>query len=145
MIYNDKYREFLSYSNDKNMRYTKIYVPIDFDRIANHFGVDKDIIFGRLYYHFEKKYSYQDRKEAFVHFFICDFEGDGPVINFPLMSSVLAGMIEENKRNSYTLYLSIAAFIISSISIGFNIAYKTGTLGQAKTPTQCHQQTAIDQ
>ena len=58
-IYNEYYSAFTAYSDDKPDRSAKIYLPLDIQKIANHFNVDRDIVFGRLYYDLEKRYGYK--------------------------------------------------------------------------------------
>lgn len=57
-IYEKYYDAFASYADAHNQtRNSKVYVPIDIESIAESLGVDGDIIFGRLYYHLNKKYA----------------------------------------------------------------------------------------
>lgn len=58
VIYEQYYDEFSSYDKNSPTRSSKIYVPIDIGAIARRLH-DGDIVFGRLYYHLEKKYGYQ--------------------------------------------------------------------------------------
>ena len=69
VIYNKYYDNFSLFSKDNSLRETKIYVPIDLEKIANELKVDNDIIFGRLYYHLNKKYGYINENGSKVHFF----------------------------------------------------------------------------
>ncbi|MCP4978621.1 MAG: hypothetical protein GY931_20940 [Maribacter sp.] len=94
--------------------------------------VDKDIIFGRLYYHFEEKYSYQKPNEAWVNFFLIEFDGDKHVINFPLLSSVLSGLKEENKKHKWAIRFGVIAIGISLCTLGFNIGLKLAAPSQPK-------------
>ena len=48
-------------------RGTKVYVPIDIERIASDFQVDPDIVFGRLYYHLDQKHRYRQDAAAEVN------------------------------------------------------------------------------
>src|SRR5271165_4648679 len=48
-IYERYYADFSSFSREDPKRTTKVYVPIDIETIATHFGVDADIVLGRLY------------------------------------------------------------------------------------------------
>ena len=65
-IYNEYYSTFTEYSKKEADRSAKIYVPIDCGKIARKLGVDGDIVFGRLYYHLEKKYGYKLANGALV-------------------------------------------------------------------------------
>ena len=58
-IYSRYYHEFASFRKEAaDARNAKVYVPIDVDKIASDLSVDGDIVFGRLYCHFNNKYSY---------------------------------------------------------------------------------------
>jgi len=69
-IYNRYYDKFKSFSKNDLARSSKIYIPIDTAKIAKRFGVDVDIIFGRLYYHLEPKYGYQNPNGTKVSFYV---------------------------------------------------------------------------
>src|SRR5690606_11462095 len=101
-IYTRYYNEFKSFNKDgNNSRLSKVYVPIDVDAIAAKFGVDGDVIFGRLYYYFNNKYGYTNSNGSKVPFFQLELgptgKKDRHCVNFPLMASVLAGLIDESK------------------------------------------------
>jgi len=57
-IYERYYAAFTDHSNASPARSTKNYVPIDIRPVADHFRLDPDIIFGRLYYHLDPKYRF---------------------------------------------------------------------------------------
>ncbi|SNY41496.1 hypothetical protein SAMN06265827_12853 [Orenia metallireducens] len=115
-IYKKYYGEFSSHSKENKIRESKIYVPIDIEEVANHFKVDNDIIFGRLYYHLENKYGYVNKNDSIVHFFAKDVGEDRHCINFPYIASILANLRYQDKKFKITQVLSIAALIISIIS-----------------------------
>jgi CheY-like chemotaxis protein len=51
-------------------------LPIDTPALAEHFGVDPDIVFGRLYYHLEAKYGQEQREsDRGRRSFFTSFEG----------------------------------------------------------------------
>ncbi len=117
-IYETYYYDFCNYDTENPAWKNYNYVPIDCERIGNKLGLDKAIVFGRLYYHLEKRHSYKQENGAYVHFFHINLEGDKHVIHFPLMSAVLAEMSETYYRftlplliSGGALALSIAAFI----------------------------------
>ncbi|MGL4713256.1 MAG: hypothetical protein ACRCWP_12090, partial [Shewanella sp.] len=88
-IYSKYYQDFTEYEDDENIRASKIYVPISCDEIAKKLKVDGDIVFGRLYYHMEKKYGYKQSDGSNVHFFAFRVGKESHCVNFPLLSSVL--------------------------------------------------------
>ena len=54
-IYDKYYDEFIDFNRDINKtRITKNFISLDVEKIAKHFGVDKDIIFSRFYCVFKK-------------------------------------------------------------------------------------------
>ncbi|USD66865.1 hypothetical protein [Vibrio sp. SCSIO 43136] len=131
-IYNNYYEEFISWAeNGQNNRASKVYVPIDCDLLASQFGVDGDVIFGRLYYHLEKKYGYKHNDGANVHFFALKVGQDMHCVNFPYLASVLADLRQENKKFKLTMSLSLLAIALSTVSIGVTV-YKEILLPRAQ-------------
>ena len=62
-------------------------------------------------------------------FFALSLERDGSkekhCINFPLMSSVLAGLQHENSRFKLTTWISIIALIVSCVALGTTLVSNT--------------------
>lgn len=113
-IYKMYQQDFLAWeAAGENSRETKVWVPIDCKAIARELNVDADIIFGRLYFHMQEKYGYTRRDGSNVGFYELQVGREKKAINFPLMTSVLAGMQDENKKHSWTMWLSVAAIVIS--------------------------------
>lgn len=96
------YNDFASFDKSAPSRLTKIYVPISIDLIAEKFGVDGDIIFGRLYYFLNKKYGYKNDDGSKVEFFANSLSAGGKsekhLINFPLLDSILTELNGENQK-----------------------------------------------
>ena len=113
--------DFLAHDIDPTKRSEKIYIPIDCQLVAKKLSTDRDIVFGRLYYHFEKKFGYYQADGAKVAFFTLSIGGDKKCINFVLLTSVLAGINEEYKRFWIVNLLSICAIFISTISLGITL------------------------
>ncbi len=123
-IYKLYYEEFQNHSCGENSgRRSKIYIPIDCKMIAREFDVDADIIFGRLYYHLQKKHGYTNEKGSKVIFFD-EVASDGRCINFPLMSSVLAGLQEDVNKFRTATWISTCALTVSIASAMFNVFFK---------------------
>ena len=114
-IYAQYYDEFSAYTKGKPSRDTKIYVPIDCGEIAKKLGVDNDIIFGRLYYHLDKKYGYKQEDGSEVHLFALKVGEDKHAINFPLLSAVVADLQQSHFRFIIPLILAFAALLVSII------------------------------
>jgi hypothetical protein len=134
LIYNDYYRTYLNFNKDNPQRETKIYVPIDIDKIANTLNVDNDIIFGRLYYHLNYKYSY--KKDGVTVPFFQDVilganKAPGKIttivkkeihaINFPYMASVLATLRDEDRKFRTATWIAAISAGISLVSILISI------------------------
>lgn len=126
-IYDHYYETFTHYINDegRKTRSAKIYVPIDCDMIGRKLGVDGDIIFGRLYYYLNEKYSYEKPNNVKVQLYTAISNEDKQCIQFPLMSSILAKLKDERNRYLTSIWLSIGSLIIATISViiaGFALA-----------------------
>lgn len=98
-------------------RSSKIYVPIDCEAIAKDLKVDPDIIFGRLYYHLDKKYGYAKEGGAKVHLFTPVIGKDKNAVNFPLLSAVLAELHQSWFRFTAPLVVSGVALVLSVVSL----------------------------
>lgn len=122
-IYNNYYHDFEAYKYDHTLRAGKMYVPIDCDFIGEQLNVDGDIVFGRLYYHMNKVYSYQIGERAKVSFFQLSLKRESPpahdinCIQFPLMASVLADLQKAKRQYNSELFISLGALLISVASI----------------------------
>ena len=120
-VYKLYYEDFVSYNQNKDIRQTKIYVPIDCHKIADILNVDGDIIFIRLDSHLEKKYGYKRDDGSKVAFFAFALGKDRHCINFPLMASVLADLREKEGRFLTTAVIAMLAVAISFISLLYSI------------------------
>lgn len=118
-IYNRYYDQFSAFKrgNSDAARDTKIYVPINCEAIAKDLDVDPDIIFGRLYYHLEKKYGYVQQDGSKVHLFAFAVGKDRHAVHFPLLSAVLAELEQSWIRFAMPMIISTVALIISIISL----------------------------
>jgi hypothetical protein len=119
-IYTEYKKEFSSFQRDQPNRLTKNYVPVDIQRAADHFRVDADIIFGRLYGFLNDKHSFE-KDGATTSFFQNSF-GNDPfdhkhLINFPLASSVLAEMEYRDRLSRKTRNLATWSIVIALISL----------------------------
>lgn len=115
-IYNRYEDTFREYATEDPDRITRIRVPIDINTVAEACGVGEDMIFGRLYYHFNKKYSYKDESGQRITFFTST-KFDGLTINFPLVASVLADLKMEQKNFKISIVMAAASMIISLIAL----------------------------
>ncbi|WP_439858205.1 hypothetical protein [Pseudomonas syringae] len=123
-IYKLYYEEFHNHSREVDSgRRSKIYVPIDCKVIAKRFDVDADLIFGRLYYHLEKRHGYTNENGSKVPFF-SRINGEGFSVNFPLMSSILAGLQEDADKFRTVTWISTCALTVSITTAVYNMFFK---------------------
>ena len=120
-VYRLYYSSYISFESGDEGRGSKVYVPVDCRKIANELRVDADIVFGRLYYHLDKKYGYKREDGSSVHLFAIKVGKDANCVNFPLMSSVLAGLRQERGRFWIGTVIAILALIVSSVSLTVSI------------------------
>src|SRR5947208_13332373 len=112
-IYERYYETFASFAKGGPSRIAKIFVPIDIDALARDMGVDADIVFGRLYYHLEKRYGYKNDDGSLVHLFALKAGDDRHCINFPLAASVLANLRDENRKYRVATVIAVVSLIVS--------------------------------
>lgn len=102
LIRDHYYHSFISFDKNVPNRLSKIYVPIDVDLIAEKLGVDGDIIFERLYYYLDKKYSYKNEDGSVVKFFANSLHSgtnkEKHLINFPLLDAIVSENNDEKLR-----------------------------------------------
>jgi len=120
-IYEKYYSDFCDYDEENKTRASKNYVPIDCKAISAKLDLDQDIVFGRLYYHLERKYGYK-KGETIVPLFYLAVGSDKHVVNFPLLSAVLAELEQSHVRFTLPLWLSLVAIAISALALLIQIA-----------------------
>ncbi|MEO0548627.1 MAG: hypothetical protein AAFZ91_01810 [Pseudomonadota bacterium] len=116
-IYKHYLRDFSAHTEENKIRQTKIWVPIDIDRLGRKFRTDPDLIFGRLYYHFNGKFASSTGDGESVSFFHMRMGADKHVVNFPLLTSVLADLQDDQKRFVISTRMAALSLIVSSVSI----------------------------
>ncbi|MCP5304368.1 MAG: hypothetical protein H6953_02885 [Chromatiaceae bacterium] len=112
-IYDRYYDDFVAFDRSDPKRAAKVYVPIDCAAIAKEFGTDPDIVFGRLYYHLDKKYGYKKEDGAKVSLFSMETGSDRHTVHFPLLAAVLAEHEQSYYRFLVPLWASLAALAFS--------------------------------
>jgi hypothetical protein len=121
LIYDRYYSDFVHFERDPKTRGTKVYIPIDIPAIAQALAVEPEIIFGRLHYHLEPKYSRADGNVK-VPFFQVSFPGSGPqhaerhVINFPLLESVLAELEYEHRKFRLPVVVAVVSATVAVLA-----------------------------
>ncbi|CAM4419072.1 hypothetical protein [Pseudoalteromonas maricaloris] len=130
-IYKHYYYEFATYDENNKSRRCKVFVKVDCKLIGDHFGVDRDIIFGRLYYHLNSVYSYKKENGTSVDFYLNELKS----VNFPYLASVLAELRQADRRFKFSLVVSIFAALIALTSLGMNF-YKLGEQSTQIAPSK---------
>ena len=120
-IYRTYLKTFSDWSEENKTRVAKIWVPIDIDVMSKKYRCDPDLIFGRLYYHMNEKYGSTTGDGQEVNFFNMRLANDRHVVNFPLLTSVLANLQDERKRFIISTRLAALSLVVSAISIGIAV------------------------
>lgn len=107
--------DFAHFPKEQPTRSAKIYVPIDVDAIAEKLKTDGHELFGRLYYDLDHRYRYKQDDGSSVRLFAFKVGNDRHCINYPYLAGVLSEKRAEDKRNRWSLWLSL-------ISLGVAIA-----------------------
>lgn len=119
-IYENYHSAFKKYAREEPDRITRVRVPIDIGKIAKQCGVEEDMIFGRLYYHFNKKYSYTDERGERKTFF-ASLKFEGMSVNFPLVASALADLEVEGRKFKIAVIMSGVALALSTLALALAI------------------------
>ena len=115
-IYFRYHDDFRKYAKKEPDRIARIRVPIEVEDVAEACGVEEDMIFGRIFYHFNKKYSYTDTQGEVTTFFTTE-KFDGLSVCFPLVASVLADKYAEKKQQETQLFISGIAIVLAIIAL----------------------------
>jgi hypothetical protein len=115
-IYYRYHEDFRKYAKKEPDRIARIRVPIEVEDVAEACGVEEDMIFGRIFYHFNKKYSYTDSNGEVTTFFTTE-KFEGLSVNFPLVASVLADKYAEKKQHETLLFIAGTAVVISVVAL----------------------------
>lgn len=119
-IYEEYYSEFCTFDEENKTRSSKNHIVIDCKKISEELQIDYDIVFGRLYYHLEKKYGYK-KGEISTPLFSTGAGTHRLVVNFPLLSAILAELEQSHVRFTLPLWLSIVAITISALALFIQI------------------------
>ncbi len=123
-IYDGYNEEVGKFTKGDRGRSSKIYVPIDIERIARDLRVDGDLVFGRLYYHLEHKYGYKHADGASVHFFALRVGNDTDCVNFPFMAAVLADLQDQSRKHNLAIWIAVGSLILSAVSVAIAVLLK---------------------
>ena len=120
-IYSTYLHDYSNYTRGDSSRRSKIYVPIEVDRIAKKLKCDPDIVFGRLYYYMDKKFRYTNSDGSEVNLFALAVGDDRHAVNFPLLASIYAQLEDETFRADLTGAISIVALTVSVASVALSL------------------------
>ncbi|MGN1055705.1 MAG: hypothetical protein ACI4QS_03205 [Comamonas sp.] len=115
-IYRIYHSDFSAFDEGVRSRTSKIYVPIDCKEIARELRVDPTSYLVACTTT-EKVYGYKQDDGSNVHFFALKVGNDLKCVNFPLMTSVLAGLRQEKKKFWIGTAIAVFALIISIVSL----------------------------
>ena len=129
-IYNRYYAQYAAYEESTKQRSAKVWVPIDIDDMADRLAMEPDILFGRLYYHLNNRYGFEDMQRQAegrtlrVNLFEMRVGGDEHCIHFPMLASILATLQDENKKFRLATTLSVIALGLSLLAFFWEIFFK---------------------
>jgi hypothetical protein len=89
------------------------YLPIDINLVSKNLHCKQELIFGRLYFHLDKKYRYANGERTSVPFFVLGVQKKRHCVNFPYLTSILAGLEEDERRTLLPIMISIFALLFS--------------------------------
>lgn len=115
-IYESYYDAYRTYARRDPDNITTLRVLVNLNKVARACGVEEDMIFGRIYYHFNKKYSYKNKKGEIVSFFSTP-KYDRLGVNFPLLAAILADLKAEQEKRDESISLAVFAIILSVVAV----------------------------
>ena len=114
-IYDDYIDEFEQTADSTAEGGEKVYVEIDIVALAEKLKVNKHVLFGRLYYHLDKKHRYKDEETgAWTHLFARVLADKRHCIHFPYLSALVAEQQRDMRRFLIPLF---ASWIVASIAL----------------------------
>ncbi len=92
------------------------YVSIDVAAIARKLDCNPELLFGRLYYHLDRKYRYKQEDGALDALFHIQVGDKRHAVQFPYLASILAGLNQEFRRQWVPLGVSLFSLGVSLTS-----------------------------
>lgn len=114
-IYDEYYATFIQWVKGDKSRETKNYVPIDLQKIADDLGVDGDVIHGRFYSYLGEKYSVEREGKVVVPFFQNKMGEQMHLVQFPVLTSVLADLREQDQKFKLGIRIAIRSMVITAV------------------------------
>lgn len=100
------------------------YVAIDLRAVAKKLDCSPELLFGRLYYHLDRKHRYKQEDGSLVSLFCIKLGEKRSAINFPFLASILASENRDFLRFIMPLSISGLALMISATSLVISILSK---------------------
>lgn len=117
------YEHYLeAFTTGQGSRGRVMYVPIDIPLLAQKLGMDTEILFGRLYFHLEKRHGFTNDDGSKVALFTPVAGQDRNCIQFPLLTAILADLQTEDRRHVSAMTIAIVSLVLSVVSIGLTFA-----------------------
>ncbi|WP_172205406.1 hypothetical protein [Niveibacterium sp. COAC-50] len=100
------------------------YIAINLQALAEKLDCSPELLFGRLYYHLDRKHRYKQEDGALVSLFTLKVGEKKHAVNFPFLASILAGENRDFLRFIMPLSMSGLALLISATSLVISILLK---------------------
>lgn len=97
------------------------YIAINVPAVAKKLQCSSELLFGRLYYHLDKKHRYKQENGSLVPLFYLKVGEKKHAVNFPYLASVLASENRDYVRFLLPLGLSSLALVVSIVSLVIGI------------------------
>ena len=119
MIYSSYYAAFVS---DYETREAKPYVAIDIRKIADHFGVYPELIFGQLHYHLQRRFGFKNSDGSEAQFFAIKVGAERHCIQFSMLGAALAEMRAVHTEKTWAFVLSLISIAVAVVALFFSAA-----------------------
>ncbi len=100
------------------------YIAIDVHAVASRLGCSAELLFGRLYYHLDKKHRYKQDDGTIVPLFYLKVGEKRHAVHFPFLASVLATENRDFRRFFVPLCFSALALLVSVASLFVSVLSK---------------------
>lgn len=112
---------FAEFSREHPIRGAKTFVPTDIGAIAIKLKTDAHELFGRLHYNIDHRHAYKRDDGSSVHLFALQVGDDKHCINYPYLAGVLAEKRSEDRRNKWSLWISLISLGVAIAALVFGI------------------------
>lgn len=100
------------------------FVPVDLRAVAVRLDTKPELLFGRLYYHLDRKHRYKQDSGVEVNLFLLNIDNKGHSVHFPYLSAILAGHDQEHRKQLWSIFFSVLALVVSVASLITNLLSK---------------------